>query len=149
MVSGDSLAKVRIKGAERCENFGSTYGMCSHSPPLFGRELRRVVKDVRESLVELADVVEQCDPLDAVEGSLIEPGGVAENERKARDPTHVGASYGVVGIDGVKERLHRGRPEPFGFGLGRVLPIKEPSGRQADCHWHEVAHGNAERKNRT
>jgi hypothetical protein len=149
VVSGDSLAKVRIKRAEWCENFGPTHRMCSDSPPLLGRELRLVVKDIRESLVELADIMEQCDPLDAVECSLIEPGGVAENERIARYPTHVGASYGVVGIDGVKERLHRGRPEPFGFGLGRVLPIKEPSGRQADCHWHEVAHGNAEGKNRT
>src|SRR6185369_12379969 len=126
-----------------------SHGMCSHSAPLLWRELRRVVKDVRESLVELADVVEQRDPLDAVERSLIEPGGIAKNERIARDPTHVGACYGVVGIDGIQERLHRGRPEPLGFGLGHVLPIKEPSGRQANCYWYEVAHGCALRKKRT
>jgi 23S rRNA (cytosine1962-C5)-methyltransferase len=115
-----------------------------------GGELRRIVKDVGERLVELAYVVEQRHALDAAEGSLVEPGCIAEDERIGRDATHMGAGNRIVRVDCVEKRFERGGAESLGSRARGVLAIEQPArGGRADCHRYEFSHGRALRKNRT
>jgi hypothetical protein len=143
VVGGDSLAEIRVKRGEWSKNLCSSLRVSSHGPPFLRCELGLVVKDVRESFVELADIVEQRDPLDTALGSLIEPRGVAEYEGIRRDTPDVGASYGVVRVYGVEQCLHGCGPKPFGLGPDRVFAIKESARCSRDRYRHDVAHGRA------
>ena len=81
---------------------------------LGGRQLRVVVDDVEERLVNLADVVEEGDALERAQLVLIETGGVAEDQRIAGDPPDVLSRFVVVGLDRVEQRLERGGREALG-----------------------------------
>ena len=117
---------------------------------LLGRELRRIVEDVGERLVELADIVKKRDTLDAAERSLVEPGRFAEYERIGRDPAHVRAGNRIIGVDCVEESFKRCRAEPLGSRASAVLAIQQSARcRRADCHRYELTHGRALSKNRT
>ena len=89
VVGGDSLAQIRVERGERSKNLGPALRVGSHGPPLLWCELGLVVKDVGESLVELTDIVEQRDALDAAAHALIEFRGFGQQERISRDATHV------------------------------------------------------------
>ena len=86
--------------------------------PLRGGERVLVVDDVEERLVDLADVVEERDALDALALVLGEVGRVGEDERVGGDAAHVRAGFRVVGVDGVEQRLERGGGEPLGGAAG-------------------------------
>jgi len=59
------------------------------------------VEDIRQRPVELADVVEERDTLDAVQRALVQTAFFAEYQRVGGDPADVRARNGVVGVDGI------------------------------------------------
>ena len=65
VVRGHSLGEVRKKSLERSKYLGATLGVCHHGAALLRRQLRGFVENVGERSVELPDVVEECDTLDA------------------------------------------------------------------------------------
>src|SRR5688572_14525818 len=80
VVRGDAFPQLRIKSDERLEDLRAALGMGHHRQLVFGAQLPDVVADVRQGLVELADVVEERDALDAAEHPVVEIGGLGEDE---------------------------------------------------------------------
>jgi len=101
VVRGDTLSQVGVKRAERREHIRTPLRVCPDRSPFFGRELRLLVKDVGQRSVQLANIVEERDTLDATQCALVEVSGLAEYQSVYRDPANVGARLGVVGIDRV------------------------------------------------
>ena len=57
------------------------------------------------------------------------------------DAADVGAGDGVVGVDGVEQRLERRRAKPLGLRPHAVLAEQQPARRRgADREWDEVFH---------
>jgi len=77
--------------------------MGHHRAALLGCQLRRLVEDVAQCAMQLADVMEQGDPLDAAQRSFIVSGGVADDQGIGCDPAHVGSGDFVVGVDGIEQ----------------------------------------------
>jgi hypothetical protein len=128
VVRGDAAPEIGIKRAKRIENFSATLWMGFHCSPLLRRELGCLVEDVRQSSVELADVVKQCDALNAAQPVPVEPCGPGQNQRVRRDSAHVLARLFVVGIDRIEQRFHRRRGESLGFGPRSVLAVEKSAG---------------------
>ena len=76
--------------------------MRRHRAPLFRGQLLRVVEDIGERFVKLADVVKERDSFDAAERVPVQPGGFAENQSVGCDASDVSASNGVVCIDRIE-----------------------------------------------
>jgi len=146
VVSGDALCKLRIKSAERRQHFRSTQRMRHDGTALLGSELRRLMEDVGQSAVQLADVVEQCYALDAVQRSFIETGRLAEDERVVRDAPHMITRDGVVGIDCIEQCLHRRRAQAFGAAAHGVLAENQAACGGSNRNRDDVAHGTGVRK---
>jgi len=128
VVRGDATPQIGIKRAKRIEHFSATLRMGFHRSALLRRELGYLVEDVRQSSVELPDVVKQCDALNAAHRVPVEPSGLGQNQRVRRDPAHVVARLLVVGIDCIEQRLHRRRGESLGFVSRSVLAVEKSAG---------------------
>jgi hypothetical protein len=63
----------------------------------------RFANDVFDRLVNLADVVEECDALDALAFVVGEVGRVGEDEGVGGDASDVRAGVGVIRVDRVEE----------------------------------------------
>ena len=81
--------------------------MGRHGAPVGGRELPRIVHQVEQGLVDLADVVEERHALDAVALMLLQPGRLGQHQREARDAAHVRAGLRIGRVDGVEQRLEQ------------------------------------------
>ena len=109
-------------------------------PPLGRGEPGVVVHDVEQRLVDLADVVKERHPLDRALRMLVEVGGVGDDQRVGRHPAHVHAGVGIVGLDGVEQRLERCAGEPLHGLAGAALANHERSaggggGSKAQGRW--------------
>ena len=151
MVRRDALRKLRIERRQRRHHLSAALRVRHYGAPLLGGEIGWIVEDVRKRLVQLSNVVEQRNPLDAVLGVVIETGSLAQDEGIGRDAADVRASGGVVGIDCVEQGLERGRAEPLGVASHAVLAVEESSsgGGSSGRERHDVSHGHGFRKKRT
>ena len=113
---------------QRSQDLGAALRVRHHGAALLGGELRLLVEDVGERPVELADVVEERDSLDAAQSALVQTGGFAEYQCVGRDAADVRAGDGVVGVDGVEQRLERGRAKPLGLRPHAVLAVEQSAG---------------------
>jgi len=71
------------------------------------------MNDVEKRFVDLANVVEERDPLDVPERPLVETGGVGENECITSDAADVSTGLCVVGVDSAQQRFEHGGGETF------------------------------------
>jgi hypothetical protein len=106
------------------------------------------VHDIEECFVDLTNVVEEGNALDAANGGFIEARGASERHAVGGDATDVCARDGIVGIDGIEQRFECRRGESRGaFGLA-VLSNED----RADADAGEEAcssHGGERGKNET
>ena len=114
VVREHAVGEIGIEAMQRLEHVGARGGVRGDGSTIGGGELLVVVDDVEERFVDLSDVVEERDALDALALVLRELGGVAEDERIGRDAPDVGAGLGIVGVDGVEQRFERRGGEPLG-----------------------------------
>ena len=122
LVMGENADReLGIEWRERREDRGAAARMGRDRPSLGRGEPAVVVNDVEERFVDLADVVEERDALDAAKDVVPETSGIAEDQRIARDLTDMLAGFVVVGFDRVENRLEGGGREPFGAGTAVVL----------------------------
>jgi len=77
VVRGDTLSQVGVKRAERREHIRAPLRMCPDRSPFLGRELRLLVKDVGQRSVQLANIMEERNTLDATQCALVEVGSFA------------------------------------------------------------------------
>src|SRR4051812_9963452 len=99
--------------------------MCHHGAALLRRKLRRIVEDVSERLVELADVVKERNSLDAPEHPLVVSSGFAEYQRVGGDTADVGAGDGIVSVDRIKQCLQSCGAHTLGSRPQAALAIRE------------------------
>ena len=144
----DALAQVRVKGVERRQHLGSASGMSANRAPFLRCELRLVVEDVRQSLVQLPNIVEQSDSLDTVEHSRIEISGFPEHESVRGDAADVRAGHGIVRLDRIEKSFQRRRAKSFRLCSTAVLLIRERAGAggSANGDWKDFPHATALRK---
>jgi hypothetical protein len=79
-----------------------------------GGEMRILVNDVEERLIDLPNVVEESDALDDLSLVGIELRGVGDDQRVGGNTSHVSAGLRVVRVDGIEERLEARRGHPLG-----------------------------------
>ncbi len=121
VVRHDTFRKVGIKRRKRSEYLRTALRMRTNLSSFVRIQLPVVVNHVEERLVNLADVVEQCDAFDHVTGMSVGAHRVCQNERIPRDPPDMRASNRVVGVDGVEQGLHRSGAQPLELAGGRAL----------------------------
>jgi hypothetical protein len=85
--------------------------------------------------MNLSNVVEQGDPLDAAAFVLVEISGPREDQRICRNPSQVSPRFMIVRIDGVEQRLEGGSGEALRGTSGGQLPRGEDAA--------DSAHGDA------
>jgi hypothetical protein len=78
--------------------------------------------------VEFPNVMEQRYPLDAALRTLVETGGLGEDERISSDAAYVRTSGFVVGVDRVQQRLERSRAQSLGLRAKVVLAVEQAAG---------------------
>lgn len=132
VVRSHTNAQIRIECAQWVENFSTTLWMGSHGSAFFRGEFGGLMEDVSQSFVQLPDVVEQRDALDAAQSVLVEAGGLTENQRIGRNPTNVFPRLLVVGVDRVQQRLHGRCSESLGPGSSGVLAVEKSAGGDGD-----------------
>lgn len=141
VVRQDALGELGIEAGEGSEHVGAPSGVGGDRATLVLAQLLPFVNDVEESLVDLADVVKEGDALDAAEGPLVPSRGISDDERVVGDASDVGPGLGVVGVDGVEERLERRGGHAFGRSAGVPLVQEEGAEAGADGDGSEVGHG--------
>jgi len=124
----DALGEVGIERRERSQHVRATLWVRLHGTQLLRRQVRVIVNDVEQRLVDLSNVVKQRDSFDGGLLVRIEIGGVREDERITRDAAHVAAGFGVVRIDGAEERLQDGGGESFCGKAVMALAHEEHAG---------------------
>ena len=106
-----------------------------------GGELGRFVDDIEQRLMDLSDVVEEGDALDAALFGRRQVRRIREDERVARDASHMGAGLAVVRIDGVEERLEQGGRQAFGAFTSLVLVQRDGGSGRTKRERKERGHG--------
>ena len=130
VVREDAFRQIGIEAAEGREHFGATLWVRGNGLALVRGELVRVVDDVEQRFVDLPDIVEECDTLDAAPHVLLEAGRVGEHERVRGDAADVRAGVGIVGIDGLEQRLERGGGDALrGLPSLELVPEQQRGGR--------------------
>jgi hypothetical protein len=86
------------------------------------------VKDVAHRFVNLSDIVEEGDALDACACAVIEFGRVAENEGIAGDTSDVPACIRIICIDRIQQSLQRRRPKSLGVNARAPLANEYSAG---------------------
>jgi hypothetical protein len=100
-----SLWELGIEGLQRSEYVGAALRMRQYFAVFRRGEPPTVVNDVEQRLVDLPDVVEECDLFDDALLVVVEPRGVSKNKRIRGDSPDMCAGLCVIGVDGVEERL--------------------------------------------
>jgi len=108
VVRENARGKVRVEGRNWREHVGATLRVRSNRPPLSRGEMRVVVYDVEERLVNFPDVVEQRHALDDFLSVGTELGGVGDDQGVGGDATHVCAGLRVIRVDRIEQRFQAG-----------------------------------------
>jgi len=100
------------------------------------------VDDVEQCFVNLADIVKQGDAFDGTLPSLVESGGIRDDQGVRRHAADVLASLGVVRLDGVEQRLEAGGGESFHRSAATALALSDDAGGdrqyERDVGFHAV-----------
>src|SRR5690242_12832480 len=107
MVRDDAFRQVGVERGDGCEDVGPAPRMRVDLTSFRWREVGALVNDVEERFVDLSNVMKQGDPLDDFFLMLVELCGIGKDERVGSNASHVSARLGVVGVDGVEQRLER------------------------------------------
>src|SRR5688572_10116024 len=91
VVGEDAFGQVGIERSKRLQHIRPAAWMGHHRPSLTRRQATLVMKDVIDRLVDLSDVVEERDPLDAAPRPLIELSRVSEYQRVVGNAPNMGA----------------------------------------------------------
>lgn len=104
--------------------------------------------DIEQRFVNLADVVKEGDAFDGTLLSLVEPGGIGDNEGICRHAADVFASLGIVRLDGVEERLEARGGESFDGSAGAAFALGHDAGGnrkyERDLGFHARDYGVAD-----
>lgn len=150
VVREHTVGQVGIEEGQRLEDLGASLRVRRDQTALLRRHLGVViVHDIEERFVNLPNIVEERDALDAPDGGLIEPRGTRECHAIDSDASHVRSRHGVVRIDGVEQSLERGGGEacrPLGLAM---LPNEERPNTGAEGEKNRLSHGEERGKNRT
>jgi len=103
VVSQHAVGQIGIEDAERFEHAGANTRVLRDGTTLGRTQRVRLANDVFDCLVDLADVVEERDALDALAFMVGEIGRVGKDEGVRGDASDVCARIGVVGVDRVEE----------------------------------------------
>ena len=141
--------QLRIERREWREHVGAPLGMCHHDAPLGWCEPGRFMEDVGYGFVDLADVMKQCDALDAATRSLVEISGGAQYQSVAGDATDVRAGNSIVGVNCVQERFERGGTEALGMNARAPLSDQQSAGDDSKNKWSRLEHSGSLGKKRT
>jgi hypothetical protein len=107
VVGQDAVAQVPVEESQRPKDFGAATRVRGNKAPLAGAQRGALMDDVEEGRVDLPNVVEECDPLEAAAGVVVQLGRASDDERVRRDAPDVSAGGVVVGVDRVEESLER------------------------------------------
>jgi len=107
MMRENSVRQLRKECAERTQHVGPTPWVHHDGAPLFRRQFLRLLHDVGYRLVDFSNVVEQRNPLNAVQSAFVEIRCAPKRQRILRDATDMRARLGVVRIDRVEQALER------------------------------------------
>ena len=131
VVTEHAFLQLGVEGRQRSENGGAASGMRRDGASLGGREMGVFVDDVEQRLVNLADVMKERDAFHDPSFVLVELRGVREDEGVCGDASDVGASVGVVGVDGVEQRLEAGGGKAFGGFTAPAFAYEQGAGEDA------------------
>ena len=140
----DSFGEVGVEWGERGEHVRAAPRMGDDGAALRGGEVRRLVDDVEERLVNLADVVKERDALDDLRLVLIELQRVGYDECVGGNTAGVRASLRVVGINRIEQCFHTRGREPLGRFAAMSFPHEERAGQDAGGDGENRAHGASE-----
>jgi hypothetical protein len=132
VMSQDASGNLGVERGQWREDLCTTYRMRGDCLALCPRELRFLVNNVEQRLVNLADVVEECHALDVELLVFIELCGIRKNKRIDRDASDVGACLGVVRVDGIEQRFERSGREALGSLPPPAFTHDEQRGCDAD-----------------
>jgi hypothetical protein len=131
VVREDAVGEIGVEWRQRGEHLGATCGMGGDLTSLGVGEFRALVDDVEQCFVNLADIVEESDALDAAALVIVQLGGVGEDERVCGDTADVRTGSRIVGVDGIQERLESGGSESFGGVTASALEDIERAGGES------------------
>jgi len=129
VVCEHAVGEIGIETRQRCEDVGADGRVRGDGSAILGAEWLIVADDVDEGLVDLPDIVEEGDTFDALALVLRELGRFTEDERVRRDAAYVRTRLGIVGVDGVEQRLERCRGEPLGDAPGLLTTNEDDRSR--------------------
>jgi len=118
--------ELGIEGGERREHGGATARMGRDRLALGRRQARPIMDQVKERLVDLADVMEERDPLDHVALARRQVGGIGDDERVAGNAPHVRPGLRVGRIDRIEERFEHRRRQSLGATPIPRVPSRLP-----------------------
>ena len=127
VVRENSLGQIRIERGQRLENVCAFARMRHHGVTLAAGEPLRVVHDIRDRSVDLADVVKEGDALHTALLALVQIGCTRERERIVGHAPDMSASLGVIRVDCVEEAFEGRRPKSLESEPFSPLAIEEDS----------------------
>jgi hypothetical protein len=151
VVGQHAFSEIGIEGRQRRQHLRPATWVRRDGIPLVGRERRPIVNDVEQRLVDLADVVKECDPLDGQARLLVKVGRLGQRERVPRDAAHMRTRHMIIRIDRVEQGFQRGSRESLGGAASRLLVSEVGAGQRAhgeraSSQGEFLGHAGAERK---
>lgn len=114
VVGQHAVRELRVEAAERRKDRRAAFRVRGDGAAVLGSERRLVVDDVEQRLVDLSDVVEQCDALDGATFAAAQTGSAGDDEGVGRDAADVRAGLCVIRVYRVQQRLQRRCCEALG-----------------------------------
>lgn len=149
VVTAHACRQIGIERVQWSENGGASIGVSRDRAALGGGETRALVDDVEQRFVNLADVMKERDAFDDLSLVLVELRRVGEHEGIRGDTADVAPGVGVVGVDGVEQRLEARGGKAFGGFTAPPLDNEEDAGEDARGGGKGRSHGAVEGKIRT
>jgi len=102
MVTEHAFSQLRIERCQRSEDRGAASRVGCDGASLRRREVRVLVDNVEQRLVNLADVMKERDALDDLSLVFVELRRVREHERICCNSANVSTRVCVVRVDGIE-----------------------------------------------
>jgi hypothetical protein len=128
VVGQDSIWQLGIERGERRQHVRAAARVRGDLASLCRGEARRIVDDVEQRLVDLADVVKQRHALYRAALTLGQAGRVGDDQSIRRNPTDVLPGLRVVGLDGVENRFQARSREAFDGLASSAFTIGQHAG---------------------
>jgi hypothetical protein len=148
VVRHDAVAQCGIEGRQWRQHVGPSLRMRANRVALRLRQIRVIMDDVEQRLVDLPHIVEQCHALDVALLERIQIRRVGEDQCITSDAPDVAAGFSIVGVDGAKQCLENGGRESFGGQPALSFAREEDSACRSQCEPEVTNHGSRGRKKR-